>query len=126
MLPREALVLSDLALVSLGLGVLPGDDQRLAAGRGAVNHLLDPLELSFSFGRPTRFLDMEGGTSILAEPNAIADRYHKALQTYLKDLRQVMLECSVDYHLVDMAQSYEQVLMRFLVGRTRGKGGAGR
>ena len=34
---------------------------------------------SFDFRRPMRFLDMEGGPSIFAEPNEIADRYHKAL-----------------------------------------------
>ena len=49
----------------------------------AVFHLLDPQELSFDFRRPMRFLDMEGGPSIFAEPNEIADRYHKALGGYL-------------------------------------------
>ena len=91
----------------------------------AAFQLFDPLELSFTFQRPTRFLDMEGGPSVLAEPSAIADRYHKTLRTYLDDLRQVMLECAVDYHRVQLDEAYEQVLMRFLVGRTRGKGGNG-
>ena len=44
----------------------------------AIFHLLDPQELGFDFRRPMRFLDMEGGPSIFAEPNEIADRYHKA------------------------------------------------
>jgi uncharacterized protein (DUF58 family) len=87
----------------------------------AVFQLLDPLELGFTFGRPMRFLDLEGGPSILAEPSEIADRYHKALRNYLDELRQVMLECAVDYHRVSLEDDYEQVLMRFLVGRTRGK-----
>src|SRR5258708_8193367 len=56
----------------------------------AVFFLLDPLELTFDFRRPMRFLDMEGGPSIFAEPNDIADRYHKALQTYLTALREVL------------------------------------
>ena len=47
----------------------------------AAFHLLDPLELGFTFHRPMRFLDMEGGPAIFAEPNDIADRYHKALRT---------------------------------------------
>ena len=45
----------------------------------AIFHLLDPQEIGFDFRRPMRFLDMEGGPSIFAEPNEIADRYHKAL-----------------------------------------------
>src|SRR5438309_1006293 len=56
----------------------------------AVFHLLDPLETSFDFRRPMRFLDMEGGPAIFAEPNDIADRYHKVLQAYLNGLRAVV------------------------------------
>jgi uncharacterized protein (DUF58 family) len=58
----------------------------------AVFHLLDPLELDFEFRRPMRFLDMEGGPSVFAEPTEIADRYQKALQNYLADLKQTVLE----------------------------------
>ena len=49
----------------------------------AIFHLLDPQELAFDFRRPMRFLDMEGGPSIFAEPNEIAERYHKAVSGYL-------------------------------------------
>jgi uncharacterized protein (DUF58 family) len=88
----------------------------------SVFHLLDPQEIGFEFKRPTRFLDMEGGPAIFAEPNDIADRYHKAMQLYLDDLRQVVLESAVDFHQVKLDEDYEHVLSRFLVGRTRGKG----
>jgi uncharacterized protein (DUF58 family) len=88
----------------------------------AVFHLLDPQELSFDFRRPMRFLDMEGGPAIFAEPNEIADRYHKALQIYRDALHQVVLESAVDFHQVSVDEDYEQVLMRFLVGRARGRG----
>jgi uncharacterized protein (DUF58 family) len=88
----------------------------------AVFHLLDPQELGFDFRRPMRFLDMEGGPAVFAEPNEIAERYHKALGTYLEGLRRVVLESAVDYHRVGIDEDYEQVLMRFLVGRTRTKG----
>ena len=85
-------------------------------------HLLDPRELLFDFHRPMRFVDMEGGPSIFAEPNDIADRYRKALGTYLNDLRALTLELAIDYHRVSLDEDYEKVLMRFLVGRTRMKG----
>jgi hypothetical protein len=87
-----------------------------------VFHLLDPLELNFDFRRPMRFLDMEGGPAIFAEPNEIADRYHRALQTYRAALRAVVLESAVDFHQVSLDEDYEQVLTRFLVGRTRARG----
>src|SRR5262245_3828395 len=88
----------------------------------AVFHLLDPLETKFEFRRPMRFLDMEGGPAIFAEPNEIAERYHRALNTYLDGLRAVVLESAVDYHRVSLDTDYEQVLTQFLVGRARGRG----
>jgi uncharacterized protein (DUF58 family) len=88
----------------------------------AAFHLLDPRELQFDFHRPMRFLDMEGGSAVFAEPNEIADRYHEALRQYLDELRQIVLESAIDYHRVSIDGDYEVTLMRFLVGRTRTRG----
>jgi uncharacterized protein (DUF58 family) len=88
----------------------------------AIFHLLDPLERKFDFRRPMRFLDMEGGPSIFAEPNEIAERYLKAVGGYLEALQQVVLESAVDYHRVTIDEDYEQVLLRFLVGRAQTRG----
>ena len=88
----------------------------------AAFHLLDPLEMEFAFQRPVRFTDMEGGQPLFVEPTEIADRYHRALRTYLTDLQRIVLETSVDYHRILTSEAYEHPLMRFLVGRTRGRG----
>jgi len=88
----------------------------------AALHLLDQQELDFNFRRPMRFVDMEGGPAIFAEPNEIAERYLHVLGEYLKQVKQVMLESSVDYHRITIDEDYEKVLMRFLIGRTRTKG----
>jgi uncharacterized protein (DUF58 family) len=88
----------------------------------AVFHLLDPQEIAFEFRRPMRFLDMEGGPSIFAEPSEIAERYQKAISGYLDELLQVVRESAVDYHRVSIDENYEQLLIRFLVGRTRIRG----
>lgn len=88
----------------------------------SVFHLLDPQEIGFEFKRPTRFLDMEGGPAIFVEPNDIADRYHKAIQLYLEELRRVVLESAVDFHQVRLDEDCEHVLSRFLTGRTSGRG----
>ena len=69
-----------------------------------------------------RFLDMEGGPAIFAEPNDIADRYQKALHHYLDELKQVVLESAIDYQRVSLDDDYEQVLARFLVSRAAAKG----
>ncbi len=89
----------------------------------AALHLLDQQELDFNFRRPMRFIDMEGGPAVFAEPNEIAERYRRVLGEYLTQLKQVMLESAVDYHRITIDEDYEKVLMRFLVGRTRTKGG---
>jgi uncharacterized protein (DUF58 family) len=88
----------------------------------AAFHLLESQEMQFKFRRPMRFLYMEGNTAIFADPNEIADRYHRALDTYLTELKRVVLESAVDYQRVLIDEDYERVLMRFLIGRARGKG----
>ncbi|MDA1201467.1 MAG: DUF58 domain-containing protein [Planctomycetota bacterium] len=88
----------------------------------AVFHLLDPQEIGFQFQRPTRFLDLEGGGAIFADPVEIADRYHAAVTAYLEAIRQLVLESGIDYHRVLTDEPYEQVLARFLVGRAAGRG----
>ena len=88
----------------------------------AVFHLLDPLELEFDFRRPMRFVDMEGGPSIFAEPNDIAERYKRALDDYLAALKQVVLESAIDYHRVTLTEDYEKVLVRFLMSRAQATG----
>ncbi len=88
----------------------------------AAFHLLDPLELSFRFQRPMRFLDMEGGAAVFAEPSEIAGRYHKALGDYLDGLRDIVLESGVDYHRATVGDNYEKSLVEFLIGRARARG----
>jgi uncharacterized protein (DUF58 family) len=88
----------------------------------AAFHLLDPLELEFVFRRPMRFLDMEGGPAIFADPSDIARRYQQALETYLAGLKQVVLESAIDYHRVTIDEDYEKVLIRFLMSRAQGRG----
>ena len=88
----------------------------------AVFHLLDPQEMAFDFRRPTRFLDMEGGTPLFADPLDIADRYTQALSTYLAAVRQIGLEQGIDYHRTLLDEDSEKVLARFLVSRAAGKG----
>ncbi|MBW8884227.1 MAG: DUF58 domain-containing protein [Planctomycetia bacterium] len=88
----------------------------------AVFHLLDPLELDFNFRRPMRFLDMEGGPAIFAEPSDIAARYQKALDEYLHGLKAVVLESAIDYSRVSIDEDYEKVLVRFLMSRAMARG----
>jgi uncharacterized protein (DUF58 family) len=83
----------------------------------AVFHLLDKMELDFQFDRPVRFLDMEGGGPVLADPSMIARQYMKSLNKYLADLTTVVRDAAIDYHRVRVQEKYETVLARFLLSR---------
>lgn len=114
-------IISDLFVESASLQAA-FDHLRFRKHDVAVFHLLDPQELGFEFKRPTRFQDMEGNTSVFADPSDIYDRYHKALADYLSEMQSMVLESGIDYHRVSIDEDYESVLFRYLAGRTKGRG----
>ena len=80
-------------------------------------HLLDQSEVDFDFDRPTRFVDMEGGVPIMADPSLVSKQYQQAITGYLADLETVMLDAAIDYHRVNLRDPVDEILARFLVGR---------
>jgi uncharacterized protein (DUF58 family) len=88
----------------------------------ALFHLLDPQEIRFDFRRPTRFLDMEGGSPLFADPLDIASRYQQALSAWLGAIRGIVLEQGIDHQQVSLDEDCEKVLARFLVGRATARG----
>ena len=83
-----------------------------------VFHLLERSELEFQFDRPMRFVDMEGGEPVLADPTIIATQYQHALNTYLESMNEVIRDTEIDYHRIRIDENYGDVLARFLLGRT--------
>ncbi len=88
----------------------------------AAFHLLDQRELDFDFDRPARFLDMEGGEAVLADPSLIARNYREAVRLYLAEMDELVRTTGVDYHRVKMHERYDDALIRFLLGRTPKRG----
>lgn len=88
----------------------------------AIFHLLDSQEIGFDFRRPTRFVDLEGDVAVFADPSEIVDRYQTAVNDYLRNLRNMVLESAVDYHQITIDQDYEQALFRFLARRSKARG----
>ena len=84
----------------------------------AAFHLLDQKELDFDFDQPARFLDMEGGEAVMADPSLIGRNYREAVRLYLAELDEVVRTTGMDYHRVKMNEKYDDVLVRFLLGRT--------
>jgi uncharacterized protein (DUF58 family) len=88
----------------------------------AAFHLLDQRELDFEFDRPARFVDMEGGEAVLADPSLIARNYREAVRLYLQEMDELVRTTGMDYHRVKMHERYDDVLVRFLLGRTPKRG----
>jgi uncharacterized protein (DUF58 family) len=89
----------------------------------SVFHLLDQQEIDFEFDRPARFVDLEGGEAILADPSDITRQYREAVRQYLTDIDDLVRTTGIDYHRVTMHEPYADVLAKFLLGRTPKKGG---
>ncbi len=84
----------------------------------AVFHLIEQNELDFEFDRPMRFVDMEGGEPILADPVIVGEQYRRALEVYLESMNEVIRDTEIDYHRVCIHEDYGDVLAKFLLGRT--------
>ena len=84
-------------------------------------HLLERRELDFDFDRTTRFVDLEGGAPVVADPSTVGRQYRAALERYQADLAEVVRKADVDYHRAMLDEAPEDVLARFLVGRSQGK-----
>jgi hypothetical protein len=89
----------------------------------AVFHLLDQQELDFDFDRPARFIDMEGGEAILADPSLIARNYREAVRLYMHEIDELVRTTAIDYHRVKLHEKYDDVLAKFLLARIQKKGG---
>lgn len=87
----------------------------------AVFHLVDQLEIDFDFDRPIRFVDMEGGGSLITEPDLIADEYRSTVAGYLEETRRICTDINADYRLIRTGDSLESVLTGFLMGRQKKK-----
>jgi uncharacterized protein (DUF58 family) len=83
----------------------------------AIFHLLDQQEIDFDFDRPARFVDLEGGDAILADPSLMARNYRSAVKKYLAELDEMVRTAAIDYHRVKLHERYDEVLVRFLLGR---------
>ncbi len=81
--------------------------------------LLDPQEIEFDFGRTTRFVDLEGGAPVVADPAAIARKYNESFERHRNALDDSCRKANVDFHRVVIDQPYDKVLADFLIGRAQ-------
>jgi len=79
-------------------------------------------ELDFEFeNRPYNFIDMETGEQVKIHPGEVKDTYVRSMAAYKKE---IMLRCAqyrIDFVEADIKNGFRQVLMPYLVKRSRMK-----
>ncbi len=83
----------------------------------SVFHVMDRAEIDFDFERPHRFVDMETKTTIVAEPELIAEEYQRALNSFLTSVRRECAESHCDYRFITTDSPLEPLLRDFLTAR---------
>lgn len=86
-----------------------------------VFHVMDPAELTFPFERLTRFKDLEGGGTLVANPHHIRARYLERLETFIKSVKTGCFERDISYQLASTDVPYDRLLSAYLEKRSRMK-----
>lgn len=91
-------------------------------------HLVDPQEMRFDFNRPIRFVDLEGGADLVADPSVVQATYLQALDNHMSTLRTGLRKYHVDHRIAPIDQHFEQVLTSYLLSTSarKTKGGGAR
>jgi uncharacterized protein (DUF58 family) len=84
-----------------------------------VLHLMDPAERNFPYEKLTRFKDLEGAGSLVANPRSIKQAYLQRLTDYLNQVRRVCLERDIGYELMLTNRRYDEALSAYLMRRAR-------
>jgi uncharacterized protein (DUF58 family) len=84
-------------------------------------HVVDKnKELDFDFeNRPYRFIDMESGEDLKVYPSKVKEQYISAIQKYKADLKLRCGQYHIDFVEADINQGFEQVLLPYLVKRSK-------
>jgi len=77
-------------------------------------------ELDFGFeNRPVKFVDMETGSEIKLNPADIKEQYTKNMAERFNEIKLKCMQYHIDFVPADINRGYEQVLLSFLVKRSK-------
>lgn len=88
-------------------------------------HLLDPQEVKFDFSRPVRFVDLEGGADMVADPSVVQHSYLQAFERHLETIKDGCRRFEIDYRRTLIDSSFEQALTAYILGHVGLFGGKG-
>jgi uncharacterized protein (DUF58 family) len=86
-----------------------------------IFHVADALhEFDFEFpNRPYRFVDMETKQEVKVKPALVREEYKRQMQAYKRRIREKCIQFRIDFVEADIAKGVEQILLPYLVKRSR-------
>ena len=81
-------------------------------------HLAQEVQFTFP-NRPTEFIDLETGLQLKVNPAEVADKYREKMAHQTADIKQHAIRYRIDYQPVDIAQGFDQVMLPYLLKRSR-------
>ncbi len=82
-----------------------------------VFQVLDDRELRLPFDRYARFIDVETGAELPADPDAVRDGYRREIQRFIRGYREACESENIDFLQVDTATSFDRALTAYLIKR---------
>ena len=82
-------------------------------------HTMDRQEVDFIFDRPTRFIDLEGGSSLLTEPSIIRDEYLKQMRIHLNEIKKICTETQSSHYVTITDVPVDEALKKFSFERSQ-------
>ena len=80
-------------------------------------HVMDPVEIEFSFDRLTQFKGLEVGGQLLCDPRALRKAYLAEVNAFTSQIRQAALRSKSDYTLLNTATPLAVALQAYLTAR---------
>ena len=81
-------------------------------------HLAQEVQFTFP-NRPTEFIDLETGRQLKVNPAEVADKYREKMAHQTADIKQHAIRYRIDYQPIDIAQGFDQVMLPYLLKRSR-------
>jgi len=85
-----------------------------------VFHIVDPQEELFEFKRETQFVDSETGEKLTVSPWQIRKEYLENFSAFTNHLKRECYKHQIEYNPVNTATPLEDLLLKYLIKRSRG------
>jgi len=83
-----------------------------------VFQILDPMEISFAFGKDAVFKDLEMGDEITTQPYQIQKAYKESMQEFTAKIKNECLSYGIEYNLIETSNPLDKALLSYMRKRS--------